>query len=146
MDALAVEVDEVRAAAYRTARLAAAKYLVAGLAAAVTADPAEVVDVLMRRDPDSPQFEILAAVEQRWSLLVLRIVDQAVLRPAEAVQDARSRGVTWAGVGAALGVTASSACHRFGTTEAQQQVWRNPELHQHVQAAASRPGGRRPTR
>jgi hypothetical protein len=31
-------------------------------------------------------------------------------------------------------------------TEAQQQVWRNPELHQHLRTAASRPGGPRPTR
>jgi hypothetical protein len=31
-------------------------------------------------------------------------------------------------------------------TEAQQQVWRNTELRQHLQVAVSRPGGPRPTR
>jgi hypothetical protein len=31
-------------------------------------------------------------------------------------------------------------------TDAQQRVWQNPELHQHLRAAASRPGGPRPTR
>lgn len=31
-------------------------------------------------------------------------------------------------------------------TTAQQQVWRNPELQQHLQEAVARPGGPRPTR
>ncbi|WP_204810523.1 hypothetical protein [Mycobacterium riyadhense] len=110
---LAAAGDEVRAAAYSAARLIAASRLIAGTAAGVVGGPSEAVDVLMRRDTDDPQFELLGAVEQRWSLLVLRIVNR-VLRPDEAVADARRRGVTWAAIGAALGVTASSACHRFG--------------------------------
>jgi hypothetical protein len=36
------------------------------------------------------------------------------IKVALAVADARRRGVTWAAIGAVLGVTASSACHRFG--------------------------------
>jgi len=31
-------------------------------------------------------------------------------------------------------------------TEAQQQVWRNPDLQQQLRVAISRPGGPRPTR
>lgn len=110
---VAAAITEIRAATYQAARLFAARRLVAGPAAGLIGSPAEAVDVLMRRDPNAPHFELLAAVEQRWALLVLRIVN-AVLRPDEAVRDARRRGATWAAIGAALGVTASSACHRFG--------------------------------
>lgn len=104
--------DQARAAVYDAARLIAARRLIS-TATRVVDDPEQLVDVLMRRDPDDPRFELLTAVEQRWALVVLRIVNE-VLRPDEAVADARRRGVTWAGIGAALGVTASSACHRFG--------------------------------
>lgn len=31
-------------------------------------------------------------------------------------------------------------------TTAQQRVWRNPELYQHLREAVTRPGGPRPTR
>jgi len=112
-DDLAAAADEVQAVAYSAARLIAARRLIAGTAAGVIGNPSEVVDVLMGWDADNPQFELLGAVEQRWALLVLRIVNH-VLRPDEAVSDARRRGVTWAAIGTAMGVTASSACHRFG--------------------------------
>lgn len=105
---------EARAATYDAARLIAARRLIAATTAAgVVHDPDELVSVLMLRDFGDPRFELLGGVEQRWSLVVLRIVNE-VLRPDEAVADARRRGVTWAAIGAALGVTASSACHRFG--------------------------------
>ena len=105
---------EARAATYDAARLIAARRLIAATTAAgVVNDPDELVSVLMLRDLGDPRFELLSAVEQRWALVVLRIISE-VLRPDEAVADARRRGVTWAAIGAALGVTASSACHRFG--------------------------------
>ena len=106
--------NEARTATYDAARLIAAQRLIAATTAAgVVNDPDELVSVLMLRDLGDPRFELLSAVEQRWALVVLRIVNE-VLRPDEAVADARRRGVTWAGIGSALGVTASSACHRFG--------------------------------
>jgi hypothetical protein len=109
---VAAAADDARAAAYAAVRLIAAERLI-GAVTRVVDEPRELVDVLMRRDPDDPRFELLTAVEQRWALVVLRIVNE-VLRPDEAVTDARRRGATWAAIGAALGVTASSACHRFG--------------------------------
>lgn len=110
---LAEAATEIRAAAYLAARLAAAKRLAAGPAASILKSPSALVAVLMLRDRNDPRFELLAAVEQRWSLLVLRLVNE-VMRPDSAVADARARGATWAAIGSALGVTASSACHRFG--------------------------------
>lgn len=104
-----------RESVYDAARLFAAQRLIdlsVGVSGVVD-EPGAAVAVLMGRDSTDPRFELLSAFEQRWSLLVLRITKE-VLRPTEAVADARRRGATWAQIGAVLGVTASSACNRFG--------------------------------
>jgi hypothetical protein len=100
------------AAAYGAARSAAAEMTL--LKAATTlGEPVEsAVEILMRRDGSDARYELLAGLELAWSLLVVRILNR-VLRPTEAVADARARGATWTQLGEALGVTAASAQQRF---------------------------------
>lgn len=74
--------------------------------------PAAVVELLMARDDADERWERVAPFEQRWALLVVRIV-AAVMDPVGAVADARRRGCSWAVIGAALGVSAQAAHERF---------------------------------
>lgn len=110
--------DELAAAAaaaadggLSVARLTAAKRLVEGPATGV-GRPTAVVKLLMERDTTDPRWERLQPFEQRWSLLVVRLV-APVMDPVRAVGDARRRGVTWAAIGAALGVSSQAAQQRF---------------------------------
>lgn len=101
---------QVAAAGLDAARLVAAARLVDGPGAGL-GKPAAVVSLLMARDRSDPRWERLEPFELRWSLLVVRLMASA--NPAAAVADARQRGASWAGVGAALGVKAQSAHGRF---------------------------------
>jgi hypothetical protein len=98
---VAAAADHARTAAYAAVRLTAARHLI-GAVIGVVDEPEELVDVLMRRDLGDLRFELLTAVEQRWALVMLRIVNE-VMRPNEAIADARRRGASWAAIGAALG-------------------------------------------
>jgi hypothetical protein len=109
---LAAATAEAAEAGLAAARLTAAKRLVAGPASGA-GRPAAVVKLLMERDATDPRWERLEPFEQRWSLLVLRIV-AAVMDPVGAVADARWRGSTWAAIAVALGgVSAQAAQQRF---------------------------------
>ena len=113
-DELAVASADAAAAGLDAARLAAAARLAKGPASGV-GRPAALVKLLMARDEAGDHWELLAPFEQRWALLVVRIV-APVMDPAPAVADARLRGVTWAAVGAALGgVSAQAAQQRFAS-------------------------------
>lgn len=109
------EIDEaasyVGASALKTARLAAAKKLVAGPAVGA-GRPSAVADLLMSRDESDPRWERLEPFERRWALLVVRIAVR-VIDPVAAVADARRRGSSWADIASALGVTAPAAHERF---------------------------------
>jgi hypothetical protein len=74
--------------------------------------PAAVVDLMMAREAADERWERLAPYEQRWALLVVRIM-AAVMDPIEAVGDARRRNCSWALIGTALGVSAQAAHERF---------------------------------
>jgi len=112
VDELALASGEAAAAGLAAARLAAAVRLARGPASGV-GRPAGLVRLLMARDEAGEHWELLAPFEQRWALLVVRIV-APVMDPAPAVGDARRRGATWAAIGAALGgVTAQAAQQRF---------------------------------
>jgi hypothetical protein len=54
------------------------------------ADPTATVTVLMARDPDDESYDILRGFEQRWAVLVVRLLEP-VTNPAAAIRDARSR-------------------------------------------------------
>lgn len=100
------------ATAYGAARSAAAEMTLVK-AATTLGEPVEsAVEILMRRDGSDARYQLLAGLELAWSLLVVRILNR-VLRPTEAVADARARGATWTQLGEALGVTAASAQQRF---------------------------------
>lgn len=100
------------AAGLDAARLAAADRLVKGPGAGL-GDSATVVSLLMARDVEDTHWERLAPFEQRWAALVVRIAAAAAMDPVAAVADARRRGVSWAALATALGVTAQSAHRRF---------------------------------
>lgn len=104
---------DAAAAGLEAARLAAAARLAKGPASGVGRPPM-LVKLLMARDESSEHWELLAPFEQRWALLVVRIV-APVMDPLEAVVDARRRGASWAAVGAALGVKAPTAFQRFAS-------------------------------
>ena len=110
-DELAAATADAAAAGLDAARLTAAARLAKGPASGI-GRPAALVKLLMTRDETDPQWERLGPFEQRWSLLVVRIVG-SVMDPVSAVGDARRRGASWAAVGAALGVTAQTAHGRF---------------------------------
>lgn len=101
------------AAGLDAARLAAAARLAKGPAAGLARPPA-LVKLLMARDVGDESWERLGPFEQRWSLLVLRIV-APVMDPVEAVADARRRGASWAAIAGALGVKAPTAHERFAS-------------------------------
>lgn len=111
-EAIAAAADSAGAAAYAAARIAAVELLLGGAVETLKEDPQSVVDILLRRDQSDPRYQLLGGLELDWALLVIRILNR-VLRPTDAVVDARSRGATWAQVAAALGVTAASAQQRF---------------------------------
>lgn len=102
----------VAAAGLSAARLAAATRLAAGPASSV-GRPAVLVTLLMDRDETSPAWDWLGPYEQRWAVLVVRIVAAARMDPLQAVADARRRGTSWAAIGRALGVTMQTAHGRF---------------------------------
>ncbi|MBS1691188.1 MAG: hypothetical protein JST91_03000 [Actinobacteria bacterium] len=99
-------------AGLEAARLVAAKRLLAGPAVGL-GKPAALVELLMARDTSDDRWERLEPFEQRWALLVVRLMDARVKDPSEAVADARRRGATWATIAAALGVTAQAVHGRF---------------------------------
>lgn len=101
------------AAGLEAARLSAATRLAKGPASGA-GRPAALVKLLMARDEAGEHWELLAPFEQRWALLVVRIV-APVMDPVEAVADARRRGASWAAVGVALGVKAPTAHERFAS-------------------------------
>lgn len=76
-------------------------------------DPDYITEILLRRNPGDPNYERLQPFEERWSLLVLRLLN-TVLDPAPAVSDAHSRGASWADIGAALGIARQTAHNRWG--------------------------------
>src|SRR5271166_4990013 len=111
-DELALAAADAATAGLASARLTAAKRLVAGPATGV-GRPAAVVDLLMARDESDPRWERIGPFEQRWALLVVRIVAPA-MDPAPAIADARRRGATWAAIASVLGgVSAQAAQQRF---------------------------------
>ena len=111
---LAAASANAAAAGLASARVYAAKQLVKGPVSGV-GRPAGVVDLLVARDEQDSHWERLEPFEQRWSLLVVRIV-APVMDPVEAVADARRRGASWAAIGAALGgVSAQAAQQRFAS-------------------------------
>lgn len=111
-EAIAAAADSAAAAAYAAARVAAVELALGGAVEALKSDPRSVVDILLQRDQEDPRYQLLGGLELDWALLVIRILNR-VLRPTDAVVDARSRGATWTQVAAALGVTAASAQQRF---------------------------------
>lgn len=64
-----------------------------------------VREVIVRDRADS-RFERLEPWEQRWALLVIKICRPCDGPPVMAVADARRRGLSWAAIGRALGVSA----------------------------------------
>nr|WP_041321632.1 hypothetical protein [Mycobacterium sp. MOTT-90]AFQ68244.1 hypothetical protein [Mycobacterium sp. MOTT-90] len=112
-DELAAATADAAAAGLEAARLTAAARLAKGPAVGV-GRPAALVKLLMGRNEADPTWERLAPFEQRWALLVVRIVG-AVMDPVSAVADARRRGASWAAVGAVLGVSAQAAHGRFAS-------------------------------
>lgn len=101
-------------AGLEAARLVAAKRLLAGPAVGL-GKAAALVELLMARDTTDDRWERLEPFEQRWALLVVRLMDARVKDPSEAVADARRRGATWAAIAAALGVTTQAVHGRFRT-------------------------------
>lgn len=112
LEAVNAAADSATAAAYAAARIAAVELVVGGAVEALKEDPRSVVDILLQRDQADPRYQLLGGLELDWALLVIRILNR-VLRPTDAVADARSRGATWTQVAVALGVTAASAQQRF---------------------------------
>ena len=100
-------------AGLESARLTAAARLAKGPVAGI-GRPATLVKLLMARDQSDPQWERLEPFEQRWALLVVRVV-APVMDPTLAVADARRRGASWAAIGGALGVKAPTAHERFAS-------------------------------
>lgn len=111
VDDLAHDRSIVVAAGIHAAQLRATERLLEGPATTLgTAQ--EVHQLLISRDTTNPAWEWLCPFEIRWSLLVLRMVDGTSNQVA-AIADARQRGASWAAIGQALGVTATSAHTRF---------------------------------
>ena len=110
-DELETASGQAAAAGLYSARLAAAERLVNGPGSGA-GKPQTVVEALMARDEADPRFERLQPWEERWALLVIKIA-APVMDPVAAIADARRRGLSWAAIGAALGVSAQSAHTRF---------------------------------
>lgn len=100
-------------AGLEAARLTAATRLAKGPASGA-GRPAALVKLLMARDEAGEHWELLAQFEQRWALLVVRIV-APVMDPVAAVADARRRGASWEAVAGALGVKKPTAFERFAS-------------------------------
>ncbi|KRQ23308.1 MULTISPECIES: hypothetical protein [unclassified Mycobacteroides] len=94
------------------ARLIAADRLASGPAEGL-GTPETLVELLQQRDTTDPRWERLQPFEQRWSLLVVRLLDAVSKDPSQAVADARNRGATWAAIADTLGVKTPSAYQRF---------------------------------
>lgn len=71
-----------------------------------------ITKALTQRDSADPDFELLAPYEKRWATLVLRLLDPVAPQHL-AVQDALSRGATWAEIGNALGISRQAAHRNF---------------------------------
>lgn len=102
--------DRIAAAALASARRVASICLADGPGLGL--EPDRITEVLIRRDAADPVFERLAPFEERWALLVIRLL-RAVLDPASAVADAHARGASWADIGGALGIARQTAHNRF---------------------------------
>lgn len=114
-DVTAAELAEHQAAiaagALDAARSIASDYLARGLPR-FGLSPARITEVLVRRDSADPDFDLLSPFEKRWATLVIRLL-HPVAHADLAVQDAEERGVTWAEIGDALGVSRQTAHRNF---------------------------------
>lgn len=110
-DELAGHRASITAGALDAARLIASDYL-ARSQPRFGLSPERITEVLVRRDPADPDFDLLAPFEKRWATLVIRLLDP-VMRPDLAVQDAVLRGVTWGEIGSALGIARTTAYRNF---------------------------------
>jgi hypothetical protein len=118
-DALVEHQAQISADALANARRIASTYLASGPGLGLDAE--RVTDVLIRRDPADPHYERLAPFEERWALLVIRLLLR-VIDPALAVADAHIRGASWADIGGALGVARQTAHNRFSDKINQQRA------------------------
>lgn len=100
------------AAAYASAQTTAAEYILAEAAETIGEPIPSAVAILLARPQNDPRYRLLKGLELDWMLLTARILN-GVLRPTEAVKEARRRGATWTQIGAALNVTPASAQQRF---------------------------------
>lgn len=110
-DELAIATASASDAALTDARMHATERLIDGPGAGL-GHPSAVMPVLVDRDETHASWERLVPYEQRWALLVLKIV-APVMDPLDAVSDARRRGSTWSAIADVLGVTAQAAQQRF---------------------------------
>jgi hypothetical protein len=110
--ALNVARGRIADAALATARIVAAERLSSALGSNA-ADPATTVEVLLARDPADDRYDILKAFEQRWALLVIKLLEP-IISPATAIRDARARGVTVAAIADALGIAHQTVYARYG--------------------------------
>lgn len=94
------------------ARALAAERLAAGPAAGV-GDPGSLLELLMSRDTTDSRWELVAAFEVRWALLVVLMSDSVLKDPSAAVADARRRGATWPAIARTLGVSTQAVHGRF---------------------------------
>lgn len=101
----------IAANALWAARLVASTWLATGPGFGLPTD--QITEVLLARDSSDPHYLRLAPFEKRWSLLVIRLLREA-MDPTAAVDDAHARGASWADIGTALGIARQTAHNRFG--------------------------------
>lgn len=101
----------IGAAALNAARVVAAERLAAVLPSA--GDASTTVEAFMARDPADPLYDLLKGFEQRWALLVVKLLEP-VTNPAAAIRDARTRGVTVASIAEALNIAHQTVYARYG--------------------------------
>ena len=104
---------DIATAALDSARLAAAKHLITGLATG-GGDAQTVAEVLSGRDPSDSRYEVLSAIAKPWALLSLQLVAGVVSDPSQAVRDARECGASVGEIAATLGITEPAIYKRYG--------------------------------
>ena len=104
--------DRIAEAALTTARLIAAERLSSAIGAGAP-DPETVVSVLLARDPADDRYDLLRGFEQRWALMVIKLLEP-VTNPAAAIRDARLRGVTISSIADLLGIASQTVYQRYG--------------------------------
>jgi hypothetical protein len=103
---------DIAEAALDAARLAAARHLLAGLAAGA-GDAHTVTEVLTTRDPTDSRYELLSAIAKPWALLSLQLVAGILSDPSTAVADARDCGASVTEIASTLGVTEPAIYKRY---------------------------------